>query len=90
MTVLIKLLIGLNSETFNLFSNIDGYTLAFETAIPKTSLTSGYSSSLVPDGTTTIRIMEEGSSTSYVDIPVNSITGFNFTSKIPSPRITPS
>lgn len=41
---------------FNLYSDIDGYTSAFETNIPKALLEAGYSTSLVPDGTLEVRI----------------------------------
>lgn len=85
MTVLIKLIAGLNSNLYNLFSDIDGYASAFETAISKSSIIEGYTSFLVPDGTNIIRVMEDGSSSNYIDTPVNSIEDFNFTSKIPSP-----
>ena len=44
--------------TFNLYSNVDSYTTAFETGVSKTNLTStnGYTSTLVPDNTTTIKV----------------------------------
>lgn len=74
---------------FNLFSDIDGYAIAFETAIPKSFLIEGYTSIIVPDGTKTVRVMGNGLSSSYIDTPVNSIEDFNFTSKIPPPPALP-
>jgi len=89
MTVLIKLKTGINSELFNLFSDINGYASPFEIEIPKSSIIAGITSLLVPDNTTIIRVMAAGSSTIYVDTPVNSIDGFNFTSVIPPPPAFP-
>ena len=76
MTVLITLTIaGTDSGPFDLYSNLDGYTSAFESAVPKASLLAGYPSSLVPDFTTTIRVRSNnGLCTNYVDIPVEEPT----------------
>jgi hypothetical protein len=75
MTVFITLSIaGADSGPFNLYSNIDGYVTAFESAVPKASLLAGYASSVVPDFTTTIRVLSTGTCTNYVDIVVEEIT----------------
>ena len=73
MTVLITLVIpiGGDSGPFNLFSNIDGYTVPFETSVSAAVLVAGYTSIYVPEGTTTIRVVSTGVCTNYVDIPVN-------------------
>ena len=69
MTVFITLtLAGANVGPFNLYSDIDGYTTAFESDVSKDDLTSGYASNLVPDGTTTIRLLSTGQCTNYFDI----------------------
>jgi hypothetical protein len=74
MTVLITLTVaGADSGPFNLYSNLDGYTSAFETGVSKAALLAGYSSSLVPDFTTIIRVMSTGVCTNYIDIPVGLI-----------------
>lgn len=71
MTVLITLTTaGADTGPFMLFSNLDGFTSAFETGVPKSSLLAGYATALVPDGTTTIRVMSQGACTTYIDIPV--------------------
>lgn len=72
MTVFITLTTtGIDTgPTFNLYSDVDGFTSAFETGVLKMDLIIGYASSLVPDGTTIIRVMSEGICTNYVDIPV--------------------
>lgn len=75
MTVLITLTTaGSNSGPFNLFSNLDGYTSAFESGVSKSALLAGYSSALVPDFTTTVRVMSTGDCTNYIDIILGAIT----------------
>jgi hypothetical protein len=69
MTVLITLTVaGSDSGPFNLYSNLDGYTSAFESGVLKTSLLAGYASALVPDFTTVIRVQSVGDCTNYIDI----------------------
>jgi len=69
MTALITLTVaGTDSGPFNLYSNLDGYLTAFESGVSKSALLVGYSSSLVPDYTTEIRILSTGVCTNYVDI----------------------
>ncbi len=63
--------------TFNLFSNVDSYATAFETGVSKTNLTStnGYTSTLVPDNTTTIKVKSVNGScpTAEVSLPISGI-----------------
>lgn len=69
MTVFITLtLAGANVGPFNLYSNVDGYVTAFESGVSSASLLAGYSSSLVPDYTTTIRLLSTGECNNYFDI----------------------
>ena len=72
MTVLITLgIAGTDSGPFDLYSNNDGYTSAFESGVSKAALLAGYPSSLVPDYTVVIRVRSNNlSCTNYVDIPV--------------------
>lgn len=52
MTVLITLtLAGSDTGPFDLYSNADGYTTAFETGISRAALIAGYTSNLAPIGT---------------------------------------
>ena len=75
MTVLITLTIaGADSGPFDLYSNIDGFTSAFETGVSKASLLAGYASALVPDYTTTVRVKSSGACVNYVDILLESTT----------------
>ena len=87
MTVLITLTIaGTDSGPFDLYSNLDGYLSAFESAVPKASLLAGYPSSFVPDFTTTIRVRSNNPfCTNYVDIPVQEPT--TTTTTTPSPTL---
>jgi hypothetical protein len=72
MTVLITLgIAGTDSGPFDLYSNNDGYTSAFESGVSKAALLAGYPSSLVPDYTVVIRVRSNNVlCTNYVDIPV--------------------
>ncbi len=77
MTVLITLTeAGADSGPFNLYSDVSAFNYAFETGVSKAALLSGYASALVPDGTTTIRVMSASAlCTNYVDInPVATTT----------------
>jgi hypothetical protein len=90
MTVLITLsMAGSDSGPFNLYSNLDGYTSAFESGVSKASLLAGYASSLVPDFTTTIRVMSVGNCNNYIDIPLyTSTTSTSSTSSTSSTTTT--
>lgn len=75
MTVLITLTTaGSDSGPFNLYSNLDGFVSAFATGVSKSALLAGYSSSVVPDYTTTIRVMSLGNCTNYIDIVLSTLT----------------
>lgn len=57
MNVLIQLTTaGLDTGPFNLFSDLDSFGVPFEVGVTKVDLLAGYLSTLVPDGTTTIRV----------------------------------
>lgn len=89
MTVLITLTTaGTDSGPFDLYSNLDGYISAFESAVPKASLLAGYPSSLVPDFTTTIRVRSNnGLCTNYINIPVVELTTTTTTSTTSGPTL---
>ena len=89
MTVLITLTTaGTDSGPFNLYSNLDGFISAFESAVPKAALLAGYASSAVPDYTTDIRISSAGACTNYIDIKVQEITTTTTTSSSSSTTTT--
>jgi hypothetical protein len=69
MTVLITLTTaGTDSGPFDLYSDLDGYTSAFESGVSKASLLAGYASALVPDYTNIIRVKSNGDCVNYIDI----------------------
>lgn len=75
MTVLITLTIaGTDTGPFDLYSDADGYVSAFETGVSKAALQAGYSSSLVPNTATIIRVKSTGVCNNYIDIPLVTIT----------------
>ena len=81
MTVLITLTTaGTDTGPFDLYSNVDGYVSAFETGVSKAALLAGYSSALVPNGTTTIRIKSTGTCVNYIDVTVVTTTTTTTTS----------
>lgn len=75
MTVFITLTTaGTNAGPFNLYSDLDGYTSPFEVGVLKTDLEAGYSSILVPDFTSTIRVKSTSEyCINYIDIPVEEL-----------------
>ena len=75
MTILITLTtVGIDCSTFDIYSNVDGFLSAFETDVPKASLSAGFSSANVPDGTTIIRVKAKGVCTNYIDINLSATT----------------
>ena len=75
MTVLITLItIGTDCSLFDIYSNTDGFVSAFETDVSKSSLSAGFSSANVPDGTTIIRVKAKGVCTNHTDITLSTIT----------------
>jgi hypothetical protein len=84
MTVLITLTTaGTDTDNFSLYSNTDGYVTAFATGISRASLLTGYSSAVVPNGTTIIRANSNGTCTNYTDISIVGTT--TTTTTIPNP-----
>lgn len=63
---------GSDTGPFNLYSDVDGYVSAFETGVSKAALLAGYTSTLVPNGTTIIRVMSDNPPicTNYIDISI--------------------
>jgi len=71
MTVTITLtLAGSDTGPFNLYSNVDGYTSAFQINVPKNDLTSGLTTGTVPDGTTEILVRSTGVCQRNLYLPV--------------------
>jgi len=75
---------GADTGPFNLFSDVDGYSVAFETGVLKSALVAGYLTSLAPIGTTIVRIQSTGSCTNYIDIVLTGYTTTTTTSTCPT------
>lgn len=59
---------GSSTGPFDIYSDDDAYTTPFETGIAKATLLAGYTSVIVPDGATIIRVQSNNSEcTNYVD-----------------------
>jgi hypothetical protein len=56
---------------FDLYSNSTGPWIKFEDNVPKSALLAGYTSDLVPNGTTSIRVQSEGVCVNYIDIIIS-------------------
>jgi hypothetical protein len=71
---------GPSTGPFNLYSNIDGFLIPFETGISRTALLAGYTSTLVPNGASTVRVTSTGTCYSSVDLSITGITSTTTTS----------
>ncbi len=75
-TVLITLAIaGSNTGPFDLYSDEDGYVTPFETGVTKVDLLAGYTSILVPDDATIIRVQSDSEDCeNYTDLTIQTTT----------------
>lgn len=70
-TVVITLTIaGTDTGPFDLYSDADGYTSPFAINISKAALTAGYTSYVVPDAATLIKVMSKGTCTNSITLPI--------------------
>jgi hypothetical protein len=76
---------GADTGPFDLYSDVDGYTAAFETGVLKVDLVAGYTSPLVPNGTSIIRVKSTAVCTNYVDLPIAGVTTTTTTTATPVP-----
>lgn len=63
---------GIDTENFSLYSNLDGFTIPFETNITKSALLAGFTSALVPDYTLIVRIKSNSNCVNFVDVTLES------------------
>ncbi len=81
MNILIDLTTaGLDTGPFDLYSNVDSYTTAFETNVSRQELLSGYITPLAPVGTTFIRVKSTSACTNYINIEIDPTTTTTSTS----------
>lgn len=70
-TVLITLTTaGLDTGPFDLYSDADAYVTPFEIGVTKAVLVAGYTSTVVPDAATTIRVKSMGVCTNFIDLSI--------------------
>lgn len=68
-------LAGSDTGPFNLYSNLDGFIVPFESSIAKGDLEAGYTSTLVPDAASVIRIQSNNPlCDNYIDLSVPTTT----------------
>lgn len=70
---------GTNVGPFNLYSDVDGYISPFETGISKATLVAGYTSTLVPNAATVIRVKSNGTCLNYIDLTITGTTTTSLT-----------
>lgn len=75
---------GTDTGPFDLYSDADGYVTPFETGVLKAFLVAGYTSILVPDAATIIRVVSTGVCTNFVDLPINVVPSTTTTSSTSS------
>lgn len=61
---------GTDVGPFDLYSDVDGFVTAFETGVSRADLVAGYTSVVVPIGTTQIKVQSTGDCTNYIIIDV--------------------
>lgn len=70
---------GADTGPFDLYSDVDGYTTAFDTGVAKNDLLAGYSTT-APDGTSTVKVLSTGICTNYIYLTVIPYTTTSTTS----------
>jgi hypothetical protein len=80
-------LAGPGTGPFDLYSDSDGFLVPFETGVSKAALEAGYTSNLVPNDATLIKIVSVGVCTDYITI---SIALANATTTTTSTTATPT
>lgn len=88
-TVLITLTTaGLDTGPFNLYSDADSYVTPFETGVSKAALVSGYTSTVVPDAATIIRVDSTGVCTNFIDLSITVVPPTTTTTTtLPPPEV---
>jgi hypothetical protein len=80
---------GADTGPFNLYTNIDGFVTPFETGVGKAALEAGYLSSLIPDGTSIVRVKSTSLfCTNYINLALPTTTTTTTTSTSTSTSTT--
>jgi hypothetical protein len=59
---------GTSTGPFNLLSDVDTYATPFETNVAKSSLIAGYTTNLIPDAATIVRVQSTNLCTNFIDL----------------------
>lgn len=76
---------GIDTGPFDLYSNMDFYTVPFAAGISKAVLQSGFTSTTVPDYTTIVRVKSTGVCVNYTDINLVPFSPTTTTTTTPPP-----
>lgn len=80
---------GADTGPFDLYSNVDGFLVPFESGVTKIDLEAGYTSFLVPDAAIVIRVQSTSVLCSnYVDLVIGTTTSTTSTSSTSSTTTT--
>lgn len=74
--------LGANIGPFNLYSDVDGYTSAFEVGITGAQLTAGFFTQNAPVGTTIVMVQSTGACTNSALIPITGVPTTTTTSTL--------
>jgi hypothetical protein len=77
---------GTDTGPFNIFSNLD-YVTPINTGVLKSELLAGYTSSVVPDTATSVRVKSTGNCTNYVDMTITSPTPSTVSITVNQPQV---
>ena len=90
MTALITLTTaGADTGPYNLYSDVDGYLTPFETGITRSALLAGYTSTVVPLSTVTVRVVSNNlTCNNHVDLTVVYPTTTTSTTAAPTTTTT--
>jgi len=81
---------GTSTGNFELFSDVDGYVTPFETGVSRSALLAGYTSVLVPNAATIIRVQSDTGCTNFVNLPIIGTTTTTTTTLAPATTTTTS
>lgn len=79
---------GADTGPFNLYSDLDGFVIPFETGVGKAALEAGYLSVLIPDGSSIVRVKSTSLfCTNYINLALPTTTTTT-TSSTTAPPVT--
>src|SRR5574339_1069802 len=83
MYILVTCTVGGNTGPFNLYSDVDGYSIAFETGVTAAQVTAGFFTQNAPVGTTVVRVQSTGACATSVLVPIAGVPTTTTTSTLP-------